>query len=62
MGFYQEELLPRLQDKVMARKPNRAMRRGSLTRVGTAFIRDAADHNGGDQYSVVATPFRAGSW
>jgi hypothetical protein len=26
MGFYQEELLPRLQDKVMARKPNRAMR------------------------------------
>jgi hypothetical protein len=26
MGFYQEELLPRLQDKVMARKPNRAVR------------------------------------
>jgi ubiquinone/menaquinone biosynthesis C-methylase UbiE len=26
MGFYQEQLLPRLQDKVMARKPNRAVR------------------------------------
>src|SRR5712691_9725836 len=26
MGFYQEQLLPRFQDKVMARKPNRAVR------------------------------------
>jgi hypothetical protein len=62
MGFYQEELLPRLQDKVMAHKPNRAVRARVFDQGGTAFIRDAADHNGGDQYSVVATPFRAGSW
>jgi ubiquinone/menaquinone biosynthesis C-methylase UbiE len=26
MGFYAEQVLPRLQDKVMARKPNRAVR------------------------------------
>ena len=26
MGFYQEQILPRFQDKVMARKPNRAVR------------------------------------
>jgi ubiquinone/menaquinone biosynthesis C-methylase UbiE len=26
MGFYQEQLLPRLQDTVMARKPNRVVR------------------------------------
>src|SRR5437879_13704647 len=26
MGFYQEQLLPRFQDKVMARKPNRPVR------------------------------------
>jgi ubiquinone/menaquinone biosynthesis C-methylase UbiE len=26
MGFYQDQVLPRLQDKVMARKPNRAVR------------------------------------
>ena len=26
MGFYQDQLLPRFQDKVMARKPNRAVR------------------------------------
>src|SRR2546421_7296233 len=26
MGFYLEQLLPRFQDKVMARKPNRAVR------------------------------------
>ncbi len=23
MGFYQDQVLPRLQDKIMARKPNR---------------------------------------
>lgn len=27
MGFYRDEVLPRFQDKVMARKPNRAVRR-----------------------------------
>src|SRR6266576_2862391 len=26
MGFYREQILPRFQDKVMARKPNRAVR------------------------------------
>ena len=26
MGFYREQILPRVQDKVMARKPNRAVR------------------------------------
>ena len=26
MSYYQEQLLPRLQDKVMGRKPNRAIR------------------------------------
>jgi ubiquinone/menaquinone biosynthesis C-methylase UbiE len=26
MGFYREQILPRFQDKVMARKPNRAIR------------------------------------
>ena len=26
MGFYQEQVLPRFQDKVMGRKPNRAVR------------------------------------
>ena len=41
MGFYQEQLLPRIQDKVMARKPNRAVRarvceglRGTVVEVG----------------------------
>jgi len=41
MGFYQEQLLPRIQDKVMARKPNRAVRarvceglRGAVVEVG----------------------------
>jgi ubiquinone/menaquinone biosynthesis C-methylase UbiE len=41
MGFYQEQLLPRFQDKVMGRKPNRAIRarvceglRGDVLEVG----------------------------
>lgn len=41
MGFYQEQVLPRFQDKVMARKPNQAVRarvcdglHGSVVEVG----------------------------
>ena len=41
VGFYQERLLPRFQDKVMARKPNRAIRarvcqelRGEVVEIG----------------------------
>ena len=41
MGFYQEQILPRFQDKVMARKPNREVRArvcegldGSVVEVG----------------------------
>src|SRR5213083_844231 len=41
MGFYRDQVLPRFQDKVMARKPNRAIRervceglRGAVVEVG----------------------------
>ena len=41
MGVYQDQLLPRLQDRVMARKPNREIRarvcaglRGDVVEVG----------------------------
>jgi ubiquinone/menaquinone biosynthesis C-methylase UbiE len=41
MGFYAEQILPRLQDKVMGRKPNRAVRarvceglRGAVVEIG----------------------------
>jgi hypothetical protein len=30
MGFYQDQLLPRLQDKVMGREPNSEIRAGSV--------------------------------
>ena len=49
MGLYQEQLLPRFQDKVMARRPNRAVRArvcegldGSVVEVGLGFFCSSA--------------------
>jgi ubiquinone/menaquinone biosynthesis C-methylase UbiE len=65
MGFYQEQILPRLQDKVMARKPNRAVRarvceglHGSVVEVGFGTALNARYYPAGVTKVVAIEPSR----